>query len=80
MKLETAPELDLDEAVSLKSKSFSINIKQNSSHCNHKGVQDQNIYTLEDSRNCLEKSETKCCGNYSFRCNLFEKSKVKQKR
>ena len=30
MKLETAPELDLDEAVFLRSKSYSLNIKQNS--------------------------------------------------
>ena len=28
MKLETAPELDLDEAVFLRSKSYSLNIKQ----------------------------------------------------
>ena len=48
MKLETAPELDLDEGVFLGSKSCSLNIKQNSSHCKHKGVQDHNKYTLED--------------------------------
>ena len=48
MKLETAPELDLDEAVFLGSKSYSLNIKQNSYHCKHKGVQDHNKYTLED--------------------------------
>ena len=36
MKLETAPELDLDEAVFLRSKSYSPNVKQNSSHCKHK--------------------------------------------
>ena len=42
MKLETAPELDLDEAVFFRSKSYSINIKQNSSKCKHKGVQDHN--------------------------------------
>ena len=48
MKLETAPELDLDEGVILGSKSYSLNIKQNSSHCKHKGVQDHNKYTLED--------------------------------
>ena len=47
MKLETAPELDLDEAVFLRSKSFSLNIKQISSQCKHKGVQDHNNYTLE---------------------------------
>ena len=48
MKLETAPELHLDEAVFISSKSYSFNIKQNSSHCKHKGVQDNNKYTLED--------------------------------
>ena len=48
MKLETAPELDLDEAVFLRSKSYSFNFKQNSSRCKHKGVQDHNKYTLED--------------------------------
>ena len=30
MKLETSPDLDLDEAVFLRSKSYSLNIKQNS--------------------------------------------------
>ena len=32
MKLETAPGLDLDEAVFLRSKPYSLNIKKNSSH------------------------------------------------
>ena len=32
MNLETAPGLHLDEAVFLRSKSYSLNIKQNSSH------------------------------------------------
>ena len=40
MKLETAPELDLDKAVFLRSKSYSLNLKQNSLHCKHKGVQE----------------------------------------
>ena len=48
MKLETLPELDLDEAVFLRSRSLSLNIKQNRPHCKHKGVQDHNKYTLED--------------------------------
>ena len=48
MKLESAPELDLDEAVFLGSQFYSLNIKQNSPHCKHKGVQDHNKYTLED--------------------------------
>ena len=42
MKLETAPELDLDEAVFLRSKSYSLSTKQNTSHCKHKGKQDHN--------------------------------------
>ena len=46
MKLETSPELDLDEAVFLRSKSYCLNINQNRSHCKHKGVQDHNKYTL----------------------------------
>ena len=59
MKLETLPELDLDEAVFLRSKSYSLNIKQNSSHYKHKGVQDHNKYTLEDYKYCLENNEVK---------------------
>ena len=54
MKSKTAPELDLDEAVFLRSKSYSLNTKQNSSHCKDKGVQDHNKYTLEDYKYCLE--------------------------
>ena len=36
MKLEISPEIDLDEAAFLRSKSYSLNFKQNSSHCKHK--------------------------------------------
>ena len=36
MKLEALPELDLDEAVFLSNKSYSLNIKQNSPHCKQK--------------------------------------------
>ena len=39
MKLETLPELDLYEAVFLRSKSYCPNIKQNSSQHKHKVVQ-----------------------------------------
>ena len=80
MKLETAPELDLDEAVFLRSKSYSLNIKQNSSLCKHKGVQDHNKYTLEDYKYCLENNETKYGVNYSFRSNKHEITMVKQKK
>ena len=59
MKMETAPELDLDKAVFLRSKSCSLNIKQNSSHSKHKGVQDHIKYTLENFKYCLENNEIK---------------------
>ena len=80
MKLETSPELDLDEAVFLRSKSYSLNIKQNSSHCKHKGVQDNNKNTLEDYKYCLENNEIKYGVNYSFRHNKHENAMVKQKK
>ena len=80
MKLETLPELDLDGAVFLRSKSYSLNIKQNSSHCKHKGVQDNNKYTLEDYNYCLENNEIKYGVNYSFRSNKHEIAMVKQKK
>ena len=80
MKLETASELDLDEAVFLRSKSYSLNINQNRSHCKHKGVQDHNKYTLEDYKNCLENNEIKYGVNYSFRSNKHEITMVKQKK
>ena len=66
-KLEKVPELDLDEAVILRSKTYSPNIKHNKSHCKHKGVQDHNKYTLEDYKNCLENIEIKYGVNFSFR-------------
>ena len=78
-KLETAPELDLDEAVFLRSKSYSLNIKHNSLYCKHKGVQDHNKYTLEDYKYCLENTEIKYGVNYSFRSNKHEITMVKQK-
>ena len=80
MQLETLPELDLDEAVFFRSKSYSLNIKQNSSHCKHKGVQDHNKYTLEDYKHCLENDEIKYDVNYSFRSNKREITMVKQKK
>ena len=71
-KLETAPDLDLDEAVLLRSKSYSLNIKQNSSLCKHKGVQHHIKYTLEDYKYCLENNEIKYGVKYSFRSNKHE--------
>ena len=80
MKLETSPELDLEEAVFLRSKSYSFNIKQNHSHCNHKIVQDHNKYTLENYKYCLENNDIKHDVNYSFRSNKHEITMVKQKK
>ena len=50
-KLETAPETDLYQAVFLRSRSYSLNIKENSLRCKHKGVQGHNKYTLDDCKN-----------------------------
>ena len=80
MRLETAPELDSDEAVFSRSKPYSLNIKQNSSHCKHKGVQDHNKYTLEDYKYCLENDEIKYAVNYSFRSYKHEITLVRQKK
>ena len=80
MKLETAPELDLYGAVLSTSKSYSLNIKQNSLLCKHKGVQDQNKFTLEDYKFCLENNEIKYGVNYSFRSIKYEITVVKQKK
>ena len=80
MQLETSPELDLDGAVFLKSKTYSLNIKQNSSHCKHKGVQDHNKYTLEDYKDCLESTEIKYGVKYSLRSDKHESTLIKQKK
>ena len=48
----------------LRSKSYSLNIKQNNSHCKHKGVQDLNKYILEDYKYSLENIEKKYAVNY----------------
>ena len=71
MKLETLPELELDEAVFSRSECYSLSIKQNSSDCKHKGLQDHNNYTLEDYKNCLENNEIKYGVDYSFRINNY---------
>ena len=80
LKLETSPELDLDEAVFLRSKSYSLISEQNRSQYKHKGVQDHNKYTLEGYKYCLENIEIKYGVNYSFRSNKHEITLVKQKR
>ena len=80
MKMETSPELDLDEAVFLRSQSYSLNNKQNSSHCKHKRVQDHNNDTLEDYKYCLQNKENKFGDNYSFRTSKHEITMVKRKK
>ena len=80
MKLETLPELDLVEAVFLRSISYFLNIKQINSHCKHKGVQDHNKYTLEESKYSLENIEIKYGVNYYFRSNKHEITMVKQNK
>ena len=54
--MEKTPEINLEEAVFFRGKSYSANMKQNSSHCKHKGVQDQKN-TLADYKYCLEIKE-----------------------
>ena len=80
MVLETMPELDLDEAVLFRSKSYSVKNKQNSSHCKHRGVQDHNKDTLKDYKFCSENNEIKCGINYSFRSNKHEITMARQKK
>ena len=80
MKLQTSPELDLDEAVFLRSKSYSLNIKQNNSKCTNKGVQNHNKYTLEDYKYCLDNDKIKYGVIYSFRSIKHEITTVKQKK
>ena len=79
MKLEIAPELDLDEAVNFRMKSCSLIFKQNSLYCKNKGVQDHNKYTLEEYKYCLENHENKIGVNYSFRSKKHEITMVKEK-
>ena len=78
MKLETTPEVGLDELMFSRSKPYSLIIKQFSSHCKHTGVKSHNKYTLEDYKYCLENNEIKWCVNYSFRSNKHEITMVKQ--
>ena len=79
-KMETAPGLDTFEAIFLRSKSRSINIKQNSSHCAHKTVQYHIKYTLEDLKYCSEIEEIKYDVEYSLGSNKHEFSMVKRKK
>ena len=78
--METAPELDLDEAVFLRSKPFSLNKKQKSLHCKFEGVQDDDEYTVEDYEYCLEIKEIKNGANCPFRSHKHEISMVKRKK
>ena len=80
IKLELAPELDLDETVFLSSKSYSLNYIKNSLHCKHKDKQDHNKHTLEDYEDCSERNEIKNDVNFSFRSNKHEIRMMKQKK
>ena len=79
MNLETLAELDLYKAVFLRRKSYSPNIKQNSSHCKHKGVQDHIKHTLEDSEFCFKNNKIKYGVSCSFRSIKHEITQVKRK-
>ena len=59
MKLETATDLVLIEAVFFRKNSCSLTLKRNRSHWKHKGAQDQKKYTLEGCKYCLENNENK---------------------
>ena len=72
IKMGTAPQLDLDDAVILSSECHSFIIKQNSSHCKHRGVQNQNKYTLGDYKLCLENRGIEYGAKYYFRSNKHE--------
>ena len=79
-KLEKPPELAINEAIFLGSKSCSISLKQNCSHCKHEVVRDHKKYTLEEYKNRLEENQTKCGINYSFKSNTNAVSMVKPKK
>ena len=65
--LETGPDLDFDKAVLLGTKSCSLDIKQNSFYCTHKGVQNHDKFALGVLEEGLENYEIKHGVNYSFR-------------
>ena len=70
--MESAPELDLEEAIFLRSKSYSNNIKQNSWHCQRKGAQNHKKHNLRDYKNFKEENEIKNRVNYSIKSNKHE--------
>ena len=78
MKMETAQELDLYEAIFLRVKSYCNKIKPYHFKSKHKGVQEHNQYTLEDYKLCFERSEEVCGIFSSFRGERREISVVKQ--
>ena len=79
-KIGNSSRIRLYGAVLLRSKSYCLNIEQNSSHCKHKGVQDHNKYNLEGYRFCLENKEIKYGVNCSFRSNKHEIIMVNKKK
>ena len=54
IKLNTTPDLNLDEAGFSGSNFYSLDIKQNNSRCKREGVKDQNQYTHKkiDNKKC----------------------------
>ena len=66
LKLKETAELDLDGAIFSRSKFYFINLKQNSSCCKHKRVQDHKKFTLEEYNNCLEIKQVKYGVNSSL--------------
>ena len=80
MKLETVTELDLHEAKFPRRKSYSLILKPTESKAKHKGVQDNNDYTLEVYKNCLEENEIDYAANFSIRSNRHEISLATQKK
>ena len=78
MKLETLPEIDLDEAVFLSSKSYSLKINKRVHIVNTKECKIIKN-TLEDYKYCLENNEIKYGVNYPRRSNKHEITMVRQK-
>ena len=80
MNLETSPELELDEAMFSRSKSYSIIIKTTDLKAKHKRREEHSKYTLEHYKNCLEKNEIIYGIFHSFRCRKHQISMVKQSK
>ena len=69
LKLETAADLVLVKVIFFQEYIFSLNLKQNNSHCKDTGVHGHIKYTLEEFSFSLENKEKKSGVNYAFRSN-----------